>query len=1330
MKTLIRAAVAMVLMLSLVIIVLLFSGIALPVNFLDSRLEALASQLLNRPVTIQGPLKIRPSLEPRLDLGGLVIGNPPGWPQDDKQLLSVERSHAQISLPDLFKGRVRILDLAFGDAQVHLVKRTDASANYHFSDIAKPGKTGGPASRGHELSGLDRLSLTNIHLTYTDESTASSYSFVVDEARGQGKADENLVLSAAGKLFEQPMSLSFTGGTLRELFSGVGTWPLVEGELNLAGSSLALQGAVNWARQDRAGYLSVALSGSGLPGLGQGFKRPLPDIGSYSVEARISVLPGMMKFTGLKLASSKLDQPLSGDLVLAFGAQRPMLSGNLSIDGVDLRRFAGPALQEGSETQKIPQAEQKPPVEEAGGSGDSLPAVPWQLLQAVDSDIYLRANTIAWGDRQIGDLQAVVSIVDGDLVVPVTATLMDIPVKAQLAVNPSGSDPSVELDLSSPGAGLDPLLSVLPREVGMRGQLGALSLRGKTSGKTVLELLERIDLRLLLGPAQLFRKSDLLLGTEALNIEYKHQRSFQLSTRGTLLGQPLEAQMLIGGRAQSDDRKESTVHLQLKACGSELLFEAGRSQKQQGEVDFNLQAGGKGLCGLAGPVERFIGLEPDYSISTMGILKEKSLELVIDRFRLDVIDLNGRLELRVDEKDKPFISGLIRSDSIDLPVLLEHFNPGAAAAGHPAEADMLEQRIRLLKEMLAWRILPIHQYLTTDAELDIEVGELLTDPLRINDIELKLKVQNGRLARSPFRAAVGKERFSGSAAIDTASTTPAVHLGLASEDFNLVELLGELGFEQAPDIRVGHIGAELELPGQNLQEMLLQARYQLEIREGRWVHPREVIDDLITTIEHFSLVSEPEKPVEIILAGDINALPLRMTMQGDGLFGKKTGEPISLALEFALADADLGFEGKINRLEEEQLGMALSGQLAGDRMSSLNELFGINLPPFGPYRIGAALTTGESQLSLRDLEVQVGDSRLVGELIALLSEDAQKGDGVLVDLQTRLTAETVQLGDFRLDGWSPMSSTVPDSSIDSNETDGQNESAGNLYSLFSRELGQKINGSFEIEVQEVLSGSDKLGSGRLRAAVDRGQYRLDSLQLDIPGGSIQLDGSYLPEVGQTSAALRLRVKNFDYGILARRVKADSELKGEVNLDIDLHSSAPDAVRLSEKLNGRFRFGIRPVQYQAGVIDLWAVNILTAALPALLSGNRSEVNCLAADFTVEQGLMDPQVFLLDTSRMRVKGKGTVDLKTQTIDFYLKPTPKSASFFSLATPLAVSGSIFKPDISAASGAILKTVFRQVASVVTVPLQWLFTENLEASGEQACSAAMQWVLADDAQ
>jgi len=103
-------------------------------------------------------------------------------------------------------------------------------------------------------------------------------------------------------------------------------------------------------------------------------------------------------------------------------------------------------------------------------------------------------------------------------------------------------------------------------------------------------------------------------------------------------------------------------------------------------------------------------------------------------------------------------------------------------------------------------------------------------------------------------------------------------------------------------------------------------------------------------------------------------------------------------------------------------------------------------------------------------------------------------------------------------------------------------------------------------------------------------------------------------------------------------------------------------------------------------------------------------------------------MLDTTKMRVQGKGTVDFKTDAIDFHMKPTPKSAHFFSLATPVSVSGTITDPHIGVTTDNILKTVFRVVTSVVTVPFSFLFTDSMEPDGRKACSAAMDWVKEKD--
>ena len=327
-------------------------------------------------------------------------------------------------------------------------------------------------------------------------------------------------------------------------------------------------------------------------------------------------------------------------------------------------------------------------------------------------------------------------------------------------------------------------------------------------------------------------------------------------------------------------------------------------------------------------------------------------------------------------------------------------------------------------------------------------------------------------------------------------------------------------------------------------------------------------------------------------------------------------------------------------------------------------------------------------------------------------------------VQTRLNAQSVQLNDFQFGDWSPLVGHKPDSQqTKQNET--VNDRDGNtLYNILSADIAEEINGSLDLQVVEVLSGYDNLGNGQLKARLEDGRYVLDGLQLDIPGGRINVSGSLQPEPDKIDAELMMAVKRFDYGILARRTKPDSTLKGNLNLSLDLKSQAENPLHLKENINGYFRIGIVPEEYEAETLDLWAVNLITAALPALLKGNKSVVNCLAGNFTLEDGIMRPDVFIIDTSKIRVQGAGMINLHTNEIDFHLKPTPKSAQFFSLAAPISVSGTILKPHIGVPTANIIGTIFRQAFSVVTVPLQWLFTDNLEEDGAKVCSAAMRWV------
>ncbi len=1301
---------------------LLLSGITFRLDFLHSRFESLAADLLDRKVSIRGPVRLTASLNPSLHLGGLTISNPHDWPAAEDAFLAVEEARAQLSLVKLVQGDFHLLNLEFTGVDLNLITRADQSTNYRFDT---PKAADGAAPNGHELSSLDRLSLEDLRLSYIDAFSGRRYTLVIDQAHGTGMVGQPLHFSMTGSVSGTPCSLDLTGGTLQELLAGSPGWTIKEGRLKLADTALELSGSVNPGGHERAGYLNLALNGRGLDAIGTVFDLSLPDIGEFYIGAGVTAQPGMLQFTGLKVQA--LDNSLEGEFILSLTGERPALAGNLSVDLQDPGSLA--ALADSS-----PSGASQPPPPDP-------PALPWEMLSVVDTDLRLRVADLALGAVQIEDMSGVISIVDGDLVMPLSLVVMDVPLSAQLDIAASQAQPPLNLAVSSPGADLTTLLDGFSENRPLNGRLGPVSITASTSGNTPAELFDQLDSSVLLGPTALRSGQELLFSAESAALTSMHDESLAITAAGQLLGSPLR----IDYRFTAGEQPGPSLSMQIQACETDLLVDGATEEAGNGSSTFSIELEGRSLCGLMAPVDQFLGETADFSLQTSGSLDPGTLQLDIDMLRLGQIQLNGHAELTSDEGDTPRFSGEIFAEKIDLVEILDRSStdrlpkPDASAAQNtatpaqsPAADPALDEKLALLNKFLTMELLPLKGFLKTDVELTIVVDELHSDWLDIADINFTVATEKGVLKHSPFQARIGGSTFTGSTTVDVSASPPQAHFELTTEDFILAELLRDFELETVPDVSAGSVEFDVSLEGRTVKDMLLQAGHIYRLRDGRIVLPRKTLIPLVVAFDAIDLVVEPGQPSIFALDGDINSRKLAVDISTDGFINRGADKPITVELQAALGDTRLEVDGLIKRRIEKDGPLEtfhLSTTLSGDSMAELNELFGMNMPPLGPYLTEGTIGFGGEDKLVRfyDMGLLVGDSSLVGELSLQFSNDEQGEYGFHTDFDARLEAETIQLNDFKLDGWSAISGTAP-VAVDDQTAPESGDRAKNQFNLVSADLAKQIDGTVDIEVREVLSGSDQLGRGALSGRMQDGLYVLEKLELDIPGGRVEITGSIEPTPDNIRAALFMNVKQFDYGIMARRVQPDSSLKGNVNLLLDLEAAAPDPLQLREHLNGRFKFGIVPEEYHAGVLDLWAANIITAALPALLKGSSSVINCLAGDFTVESGLMQPELFLMDTSKIRVQGKGSVDLRTNTIDFHMKPTPKSASFFSLATPISVTGTIFSPDIGVTAGGIVQTVFRQAASLVTVPFQWLFSKKMEEDGAEVCGEAMRWAELDD--
>jgi uncharacterized protein involved in outer membrane biogenesis len=210
---------------------------------------------------------------------------------------------------------------------------------------------------------------------------------------------------------------------------------------------------------------------------------------------------------------------------------------------------------------------------------------------------------------------------------------------------------------------------------------------------------------------------------------------------------------------------------------------------------------------------------------------------------------------------------------------------------------------------------------------------------------------------------------------------------------------------------------------------------------------------------------------------------------------------------------------------------------------------------------------------------------------------------------------------------------------------------------------------------------------------------------------------YEPTDQDVKVDLQIDAQKFDYGVLARRIQPTSDLAGTFSLRMDVDSRARYLSDILRHGSGRIEFAVWPQNMRAGVFDLWAVNVLVALVPAVDPGKASKVNCAVGRFDLNDGKLVDRNILLDTSRMRVIGKGKADFVDENFDLRMSPQAKTAQFLSLATPIQVSGPFNDFKIGVSPGDIIGTVGRLVTSILWVPLQKLLGKKVPTDGSDVC-------------
>ena len=682
---------------------------------------------------------------------------------------------------------------------------------------------------------------------------------------------------------------------------------------------------------------------------------------------------------------------------------------------------------------------------------------------------------------------------------------------------------------------------------------------------------------------------------------------------------------------------------------------------------------------------------------------------------------NGNWQLAAEgEGDRDISSGGKQNTETrdrDVDFELETFELNEIALHYFDQA--LDKEVSLQLEQLSGRAGATTSFemraigLLQDASFDLAFTGPALDTIRQPDAVSEIAVE-GDVAGTGIEAV---------AQFSLVQDEPRLAFGLNLGATDIGAVLEWFGITEGLQASSGALSLDIVLLGDTLEDIAKNTELAVSFGGGSWEMRGPDKEEIGTIkVDQGAINVRPSESLTVELQGDLGKIPVKLAFAGAPLIEYVNPEnALPHNIELSLPDTSVKLTGNLDvPLGQKTFDMTLD--LAGQSLTTFNEQLGLDLPPLGPYHVSGHYLHKTDGYTLQDLRIEVGSSRLEGAFD--FTRGAQRPE-----LKIDLHAKSLQLDDFDLQGWSPegsasdqteQSANIENDAAEDSAESGKKDKVERARALLSAEALNRANGRVEVRVDEVLSGQDILGAGHLVAVVQDGKFEITPLHLDVPGGEVDLKFSFHPTPAGTVLFLDTLVDRFDYGILARRINPETKMGGKIFFDVTLDATANSIREILEQGRGQIDFALLPDQFDAGVFDLWAVNLLSSVSAKVDDEPDSVVNCFLARFKLADGVMDDQIIFMDTSRMSVAGKAQVDFRKRSLDVYAKPKAKKPEFFSVAVPVSVSGTFdqWRLKIGAVRSAWAGMSF--VTSPLHVPLRRLVSKKGKANGEEACRQA----------
>lgn len=418
--------------------------------------------------------------------------------------------------------------------------------------------------------------------------------------------------------------------------------------------------------------------------------------------------------------------------------------------------------------------------------------------------------------------------------------------------------------------------------------------------------------------------------------------------------------------------------------------------------------------------------------------------------------------------------------------------------------------------------------------------------------------------------------------------------------------------------------------------------------------------------------------------GHYRGQPLKAELSSGPLLaafaGKAPDAELALKLSASSGRSALTLDGKVNDVFGTP-GFDTAFTLKGPSLAAVGKPLGVTLPVTAPFTMRGRLAYDARVWKADIANAHIGRSDLGGEFVFRQATAGQRAK-----LDGTLTGKALWLAD--------LGPSIGASGAGAEDRPKLATPSGRV--LPNREFDlpalRAMDADVDIALDRLELGTPALEDIRplkARLLLQDGQLALEDLDARMARGHVRgriaLDGRNDPALWQT----RLKLSGIQLEEWIRAAKGDGRvpyvsgrMAGEIELDGQGRSTAA--------ILGSARGSIRLLMVQGSLSHL-AVEVagldLAQALGVFVSGDNSlPVTCGVAALHVTDGMVRPELFLIDTRDSRIRVGGGASLATERLDLIARVSPKDFSPLSLRTPVRVRGTFAQPSVRVEAAPLL--------------------------------------------